>query len=436
MSFAGLNRLFFLTVALVVTPTCSTGMTQVRSTPRNAENPAPYRVGAESMPDDGLLGFQISIEDGSGRAMAAFHDALRRARDRKGQARIAFYGASHVAGDIFTGYVRRELQRRFGDAGHGFILPARPWRTYRQSDVNIQSTNTWHTDRVSKPNDRQDGWYGLAGMSVSSRMKKNWGRVSTTRDNRVGRRVSRFELFYLKHSRGGSIDVRIDNRRVKRLRTRSKRFEPGYATFKVSDGGHSFEIRPAGDGLVRVFGVAMERTVPGVILDTLGIPGSRARYHLEWNPDLYREHLRRRKPDLVVLAYGTNESGDDVVPIRKYEEDLRSVLDRVKDAVPKASCLLIGPSDWPIREPEEEEGDWTFLTRPRTQHVIEVQRRVAEDYGCGFFDLVSFMGGPLSMIQWVNADPPQASPDYVHFNRLGYERLGEVLLRALLDGFE
>ncbi|NOZ01437.1 MAG: hypothetical protein GXP54_06055 [Deltaproteobacteria bacterium] len=453
-------RLFYhkAAVALVtasLTLACGAGMTQVqnarsqkaRSLPvaGSSKAAAPYRTGVKA-PADGMLGIQIPIYDPSGRSLAAFHDALRRARDQKGQARIVFYGASHVAGDIFTGYIRRELQRRYGDAGHGFVMPARPWRTYRQADVNISSTNTWHTDRVSKPDDRKDGWYGLAGMSVSSGWKKNWGEVSTTKDNRVGRRVSRFELFYLKQPRGGRLDVKIDHRRVKRLRTWSKRIEPGYAVFKVRDGRHTFGIRPVGDGEVRIFGVAMERDVPGVILDTLGIPGSRARYQLEWNPDLYREHLRRRRPDLVVLAYGTNESGDDVVPIEKYEEDLRAVLDRVKDAVPSASCLLIGPSDRPIRQKiqktqkirdkRETESEYRFLPRPRTAQVIEVQRRVAEDYGCGFFDLVAFMGGPMSMIQWVNADPPYAAQDYVHFNRLGYERLGEVLLKDLLDGFE
>lgn len=436
MRRSGTSRVLLFCITAILAHACSTGMTQVQPGLRGPEVPAPYRSDPESMPDDGMLGLQIPIEDPGGNALDAFHQGLRRARDGRGQVRIVFYGASHVAGDIFTGYIRRELQRRFGDAGHGFIVPARPWRTYRQSDVNIQSTNTWHTDRVGKPNDRKDGWYGLAGMSVSSRMKKNWGTVSTTKDNRVGRRVGRFELFYLKHSRGGRLDVRIDNRLVKRLKTRSRKFEPGYATFKVRDGRHSFQIRPAGDGLVRVFGVAMERHKPGVILDTLGIPGARVRYHLEWNADLYREHLKRRKPDLVVLAYGTNESGDDGHSLSRYEDNLREVLDRVKDAVPNASCLLIGPSDWPIRQPGDVEGEETFLPRPRTAHIIEIQGRVAGEYGCGFFDLVEFMGGPLSMIRWVHADPPQAAQDYIHFNRLGYERLGAVLLRALLDGFE
>jgi len=179
---------------------------------------------------------------------------------------------------------------------------------------------------------------------------------------------------------------------------------------------------------VWLFGLAVERDRPGVVVDTLGINGSRARYQLLWDDAIYREHLRRRKPDLVVLAYGTNESGDDS-PIEDYERDLRAVVERVRETVPEASCLLIGPSDRPMQVEER-----VFEDRARTLRLIEVQHRVALELGCGFFDLVAFQGGALSMVQWAASDPAYASQDHIHFSRLGYERLGEVLLKALLEG--
>ena len=87
---------------------------------------------------------------------------------------------------------------------------------------------------------------------------------------------------------------------------------------------------------MRVFGAALERSVPGVILDTLGIPGTRVRDHLYWDDAVYREHLARRRPDLVVLSYGTNESGDDDVPLDGYEKRLTRVLQRVHEVAPQA----------------------------------------------------------------------------------------------------
>ena len=75
-----------------------------------------------------------------------------------------------------------------------------------------------------------------------------------------------------------------------------------------------------------------------------------------------------------------------------------------------------------------------FEDRSRTARLIGVQHRVALEHGCGFFDLVAFQGGALSMVQWAASDPAYASQDHIHYTRVGYQRLGKVLLSALLEG--
>ncbi len=375
------------------------------------------------------LGVPIHLEDPSGHAMDAFHAALRRAASGRGQAHLVFYGASHVASDTFTGPLRQMLQDEFGDAGHGFVLPARPWRSYRHADVNIDGTLTWWGDWVGKRGGRTDGLYGLAGVSIASESPEDYASVATTVDNPHGRRVSRFEIHYLEQPGGGSMDVRIDDRLVRRIATAGLVPAARHVVFRVEDAGHRLEIRPVGDGEVRLFGVVMERDVPGVVLDTLGINGHRAEYQLQWNEAIQREMLALRRPDLVVLAYGTNECGDDDVPIADYEAALEAVVTRIRQAVPQASCLLIGPSDRPMRAGRR------WVERPRQAEVVAVQRRVAARHGCAFFDLVAFMGGPLSMVRWVEHDPPMAARDHVHLTARGYRRLAEVLHDALLEGY-
>lgn len=379
-------------------------------------------------PPSDKLGLDIAIEDRDGKSMRALHRALERAAAGEGQARLVFFGASHVASDLFTGHIRRELQRRYGDAGHGFVVPVHPWRTYRHRDINIDSDGRrWKTHRI-RVGDSEVEKVGIAGVAMSSRLSGSFGAVSTTEDNEQGRRADFFELYYLKHPRGGDMEVLIDGRRARRISTRASKATPAYAAFRVPDEGHRFEVRTLSRRPVWLFGVAVERDRPGVIVDTLGINGARARYQLLWDEEIYREHLQRRKPDLVVLAYGTNESGDES-PIEEYERDLRTVVERIRDTVPEASCLLIGPSDRPMQVEER-----VFEDRTRTAQVIEVQHRVALEHGCGFFDLVAFQGGSLSMVQWAANDPAYASQDHIHYTRLGYQRLGEVLLSALLEG--
>jgi len=379
-------------------------------------------------PPNDLLGLDIAIEDRDGKSMEALHRALARAAAGEGQARLLFYGASHVAGDLFTGYIRRELQVRYGDAGHGFVVPVHPWRTYRHRDINIESDGKrWETHRI-RVGDSEIERVGLAGITMASNRPGSFGAVYTVQEGEYGRTASFFELYYMKHPRGGDMDVFIDGRRAQRISTRAAKASTAYATFRVPDVPHRFEIRTLSKRPVWVFGLAVERDQPGVVVDTLGINGSRARYQLLWDDAVYQEHLRRRKPDLVVLAYGTNESGDES-PIEDYERDLRAVVKRMRDTVPEASCLLIGPSDRPMQVEER-----VFEDRTRTARVIEAQHRVALEHGCGFFDLVAFQGGALSMVQWAANDPAYASQDHIHYTRLGYQRLGEVLLSALLEG--
>ena len=119
-------------------------------------------------PPVGKLGLDIAIEDRNGRSMKRLHEALARAAAGEGQARLVFYGASHVAGDLFTGYIRRELHSRFGDAGHGFVVPVHPWRTYRHRDINIESDGKrWETHRI-RVGDSEVELVGLAGVAMTN----------------------------------------------------------------------------------------------------------------------------------------------------------------------------------------------------------------------------------------------------------------------------
>jgi lysophospholipase L1-like esterase len=384
--------------------------------------PSAYPLDAEGNP---IFGLDIPVEDASGTALRSFHAALRRAERGEGQARVVVYGASHVASDTWTGMARRLLQARFGDAGHGFVLPAAPWRNYRHEGVIVESPQRVWEARRFRAGQSAPERFGLAGVAVETDDPRAWGRV-TTNDHTA----SRFELYYEVQPGGGTFDVLIDGQLASRVSTSAPAAIGAYQLFSVGDGTHAFEVRPHGDGRVKLYGVAVEREAPGVILDTLGINGARAASQLQWDEALYQEHLRRRMPDLVVLAYGTNESGDDEQPIERYESDLRQVVERMQRTVPTASCLLVGPSDRPVVA-----RDGTAAPRARTFDVIAVQRRVARDYGCGFFDLVAFGGGPLHMLSWSAASPAWGASDRIHFTRRAYDRLGQVIANALVAGY-
>ena len=283
--------------------------------------------------------------------------------------RIVQFGDSHTAADLETGTIRRGLVARFGDGGRGFVQIGRPWKTYVQEGVRTGMTDFVGEHSGPKQHVRpgSEGLFGLGGGAIASdrRGARAWADLSA--------RSSLIELSYLQQPSGGTFDFIIDGTRVARVQTKGVAYTSAFRTVEVPDGPHSVEVRAVGDGDVRVFGLTLDEKANGVTYDALGINGARATALLGWNEAHVAEQLRRRAPDLVVLAYGTNESGDDS-PRDTYERHVVDALARVMRAVPSASCLLMGPPDRAI---ETKEG---WITSPRIVEIVASQRRIAKSF--------------------------------------------------------
>lgn len=374
-------------------------------------------------------------------ALRRFFEAL--AKLEAGQAqedvRITQFGDSHTAADIETAAVRRALQARFGDGGRGFISLGRPWKRYGQDGVRGGMSNEWAPEKAKLDHGKLvgDGAYGLLGIGLFTRQHgaRAWADISS--------KTSRVELAYLEQPSGGAFDVVIDGVRVVRVATRGEQATSSFRSFDVAEGtAHQVEVRAVGDGDIKVFGLSLARTQPGVVLDALGIIGARVSTSLlSWNEQHFAEQLKHRSPSLVVLAYGTNESVDVDMPQHTYERTLVDALGRVARAVPGASCLLLGPPDRAIptsktqgsKKNDSESSTW--ITAPKIAEIIAAQRRVAEAAGCAFYDQFTAMGGDGSMATWAAEEPPRGQKDRVHLTREGYAQLGASFSSDLMRAY-
>lgn len=357
------------------------------------------------------LGEPTPIYDPSGRALEAFHASLARGS----RTRVMVWGASHTSEDRFTGYLREALQRRYGDGGPGLVMPARPFPLYAHRAVEIAERGAWSLLRVNG-RQRATDRYGPAGFAIEA----SGPAVARLRPDRPTRSA---RLFYLEQPSGGRLDVEVAGGATVPVRTRGDR--AASRLIEPPSGVSELRLRARGDGPVRLFGVSLENDPGrGVIVDAMGVPGARIRDRLPWDDRAMRRSLTELAPDLVVLAYGTNETGFTHRRLSLYRREVDEALRRTRAMTPRASCLVIGPSDWPLRHP-----DGSFAVRERTAQIVAIQRDAAARHGCGHFDLVAFMGGPLSMPRWVDAG--LASGDYVHFTDEGHQILARRLLEAL-----
>jgi hypothetical protein len=103
---------------------------------------------------------------------------------------------------------------------------------------------------------------------------------------------------------------------------------------------------------------------------------------------------------------------------------LTAIIQQLRAALPLASILLIGPPDCEYRLRGR------LAPFPHLDQVIEIQREVARENGCAFWDWRAAMGGPGSVRQWVQAGLGQG--DYTHLTGAGYRMTGETLFAELM----
>jgi lysophospholipase L1-like esterase len=372
----------------------------------------------------------VPIEDPSGHALDAFFARVAKT-DRKepgAVTRILHYGDSTIASDYVSGTMRRRLQARFGDAGHGFILIANPWEWYFHNDVFHTSGGEWKASRLAGPI-TLDGMYGLGGVSFTS----YGGGVATfgtaTRGD-FGRRVSRFDVYYLEHPNGGDVELSVQGGKTERLSTRGEQKVSRVHAVPTSDGEGRLTVRAVGGGPVRLFGVALERDQPGVVYDALGSHAAMAVYWQRQDRAHWKDQLALRDPALIVFQYGTNESDLWRLDRDEYEHALADLVDELREAVGGASILVVAPLD------RAEQKDGKLVTKRVILDLVAIQRRVALAHGAAFWCTFDAMGGEGSMARWMKAQPQLAGADMTHPTPLGAEVIGDMLSDALVHAYE
>ncbi len=360
---------------------------------------------------------------------------------RHDDARILQYGDSHTASDLGVAVFRHGLQARFGDGGRGFVPLGRPWKTFGGDGLHTGMDAEFEPAKVKFNRGAftgEGGCYGLLGVGVETDHggARAWTEVAAP--------ASHVELAFAAQPRGGSFDVFIDGAHTGRVATRAPEAKAGFFAFDVPDGPHRIEARAVGDGQVRIYGVNLDRSSAGVVVDALGINGAQFATPLRWGEACFAEQLQHASPDLVVLAYGTNEALEPSLSDASLERTIVDLLGRVARAQPASSCMLLGPPDLARRQ-KLDRGDRSekgakggdgWATWPRVTEVVAIEKRVAEAAGCAFYDQQEAMGGAGAMAQWASEDDPRAGRDRVHLRRTGYAQLGSELATDLVHAYD
>ena len=171
-------------------------------------------------------------------------------------------------------------------------------------------------------------------------------------------------------------------------------------------------------GLVRLLSVTLEDAGNGVVYSPLGVIGARAENLLHLDEEFFARQIAWEDPDLVVLAFGTNEASGAGVDETLHAARIGEVVDRIRRATPGASILLVGPPD------RGGDSDGSMATLAGITRAMQTTSALKQT---GFLDLRAAMGGSGTASRWAETQPPLAQPDRTHFTPLGYQRLATMI---------
>jgi lysophospholipase L1-like esterase len=356
-----------------------------------------------------------------GNQLYPFYHALEVAGAKQGVARILHYGDSPTTADSITADLRSLLQERFGDAGHGFVLLAKPWPWYGHRGVDLHGSG-WKIETASQ-NRAKDGYHGLGGVSFTG----SPGAVSRIH---LETPHARMEVEFLREPGGGVFAVTAGEGQIGEVDTSGEK-APGFAQLQLPEGTTDVTIAVK-SGKVRLFGASFEKDSPGVIYNSLGVNGGQVQMVLRYYEQTqWTEQLQHQKPDLVILNYGTNESGFASYIDKLYGKELREVIGRVKAALPGTPILIMSPMDR-----GEKRSDGTIGTIATLPKLVAIQRQAAAETGCAFFNTFEAMGGEGTMGRWYAMQPRLVSADFMHPLPQGARKVALLLDEALVSGYE
>lgn len=322
---------------------------------------------------------------------------------------IVVIGDSHTAADFLSGQIRAQLQQQFGNGGVGFISPlAVPGNRY--SNVRFSKAIGWELKNSRR---NQDNAFTLGGNIATPANANNVVRISAT----DGESSLQAQALYRTQT---SATLHLQNEAVALADSKGRWLlsDPITvpATFSVSVSGND----------VQLGGFWLTSTGRrGVVVSALGINGAQISMADKWPAD-WAGALSQLHPDLVVLAYGTNEAFNTNLALDEYRQTLRRQIGKIRQSSPQAAIMLIGPGS----SIKNKSGRGCQQRQsPLLEPIIEVQKEVARSEHTLFWNWFDFMGGACSIEQW--AAQGQARPDLIHLTAEGYQRSANGFWRAL-----
>lgn len=327
--------------------------------------------------------------------------------------RILHWGDSQLEEDRITGQIRAALQKEFGGSGPGRM----PFMRYFTYTVNVSSSVKFERYSVYG--------YGIKNQNNQYGPFGDFQRIDTaaTFTYYPNPKVDSASIFNTLTIYLGNVAEPVTFKCGKVSQT----VQPGElmskVVFELPDSTTKVTVKVTG-GPADCYGALLDNTT-GVRMDNIAMRGCSGTIFTKMNREQMSMFCQEENVRLIILQFGGNS-----VPVLKasnintYLNSVKKQIDLMKQLAPDAAILFIGPSDMSTLIGGKRQ------TYPIIPALVDSLRNVTTRNGAAYWDLYGVMGGYNSMVEWVNATPPLARNDYIHFQQAGTERVSDVFCKT------
>ena len=336
---------------------------------------------------------------------------------RKKVVRIVHIGDSHVQADMMTRVLRLGLQYRYGNAGRGIVFPLQLAKTNAPADIFSSSNQAWlygHLSMENSPVKCGVCGYGLQGDAA------NWElEIGSMPERGDEDTFDMVRLFTGKNS--GCINISYNGTEKKEVCMEpGNSFDTAEVTLSMKTNTISLSGKSPDFTAFTFYGISFEKNkASGVLYHSIGVNGAE---FASYNSDpLFFEQIGALKADCYIISLGTNEAQKRKLNSEDFALQIRSMVMNLRRISPDAVFIITTPA------PSLLHG---VAINPKIKTVTEVLAKVSDEEKISLWNYYDIIGGNkgLAMLQTYGL----YRPDFIHFNRTGYELQGFMLLSALL----
>ena len=375
-----------------------------------------------------------------------------------GKLHIMHIGGSHIQADVYSGKLRQYFQQMQPDAmgQRGLIFPYNLAGTNNPSNYRVEGKKQrWKGYRSSVRSD--SATWGLSGITVvltdsidtlrilsGHRMppdqRNRFNKVRFFTDNPCGSALYNITdslnhfiedtCYYLTDITNNltispdQLTNPIINPDNPTIQTNTANHQSGFRELTLAAETDSLQLEIIRqDSVYQLYGIELMSDRQGIEYTSIGVNG--ASFESYARCTLFKNQLSLYRPDLFIIAIGTNDAYTPNFDAPKFEAYYRDFLNTILEINPDCAILLTVPND-----------NYYKRKHPNRNTAIqqEIIHRLGKEYCMAVWDLYEIMGGLGSSQKWYLK---QLMPrDRIHFTSTGYHLVADLLLKALTQQWE